>query len=132
MGLLPKSPAMRAQVQALSQSIAVDVHPVCNLQVVEYAASISTSPSEARKNWMKRFIRPGLEAFESQLGMFDQHPYCVGKTPGLADICLMPQLYNARRWGVEFADLPRIVGVEAACSMHPEFCAAHPDAVQPQ
>ena len=131
MDLLPKDPASRAQVQALAQSIAVDVHPVCNLGVVAYAASNSADPSQTREDWMKRFIRPGLQAFESLLGAFEQQPYCVGQTPGLADICLMPQLYNARRWGVEFADLPRVVAVEAACDKHPGFVAAHPDAVGP-
>jgi len=128
MGLLPQDPALRVQTQALAQSIAVDVHPVCNLQVVAYAASTAADPAQAREDWMKRFIRPGLEAFESLLGAFDQQPYCIGKEPGLADICLMPQLYNARRWGVDFADLPRIAAVEAACSQHPAFAAAHPDA----
>jgi len=131
MGLLPKDPASRAQVQALAQSIAVDVHPVCNLGVVAYAASGSADPSQVREDWMKRFIRPGLEAFESLLEAFEQQPFCVGQTPGLADICLMPQLYNARRWGVEFSDLPRVVAVEAACGGHPCFAAAHPDAVAP-
>ncbi|PCJ10199.1 MAG: maleylacetoacetate isomerase [Rhodobacteraceae bacterium] len=129
--LLPQDPARRAQVQALAQSIAVDLHPVCNLQVVAYAASLSANQTEARENWMKHFIRPGLQAFESLLGAFEQGPYCVGDTPGLADICLMPQLYNARRWGVEFSDLPRVIAVEATCAKHPAFVAAHPDKVRP-
>ncbi|WIY26538.1 maleylacetoacetate isomerase [Parasedimentitalea psychrophila] len=129
MGLLPKDPALRVQAQALAQCIAVDLHPVCNLQVVAYAASIAADPSVTREAWMARFIRPGLEAFESLLEAFEQQPYCTGKAPGLADICLMPQLYNARRWGVDFADLPRLVAVDAACSQHPAFAAAHPDAV---
>jgi len=129
MGLLPKDPASRVKAQALAQCIAVDLHPVCNLQVVAYAASIAADPSGAREAWMVRFIRPGLEAFESLLGAFDQQPYCTGEVPGLSDICLMPQLYNARRWGADFSDLPRVVAVEEACSQHPAFAEAHPDAV---
>jgi len=129
MDLLPKDPALRVQAQALAQSIAVDIHPVCNLGVVAYAASTAADPSAAREAWMARFIRPGLEAFESLLEALEQQPYCIGAMPGLGDICLMPQLYNARRWGVDFADLPRIVAVEAACAQHPAFAAAHPDAV---
>ena len=129
MGLLPEDPALRAQVQALAHSVAVDVYPVCNLQVVAHAASIAADQTGVREAWMARFIRPGLEAFESLLGAFDQQPYCVGQEPGLADICLMPQLYNARRWEVEFSDLSRIVAVEAACTQHPAFAAAHPDTV---
>ena len=131
MGLLPTDPAQRARVQALAHSIAVDIHPVCNLQVVGFAASKSDTPAEARVDWMKRFIRPGLQAFEVMLDDFDQSPYCVGKTPGLADICLMPQIYNARRWEVDISDLPRLLAVEAACAENPAFAAAYPDQVQP-
>ncbi|NIZ60244.1 maleylacetoacetate isomerase [Sedimentitalea sp. CY04] len=129
MGLQPENPALRVQVQALAHSIAVDIHPVCNLQVVAHAASIAADQTGVREFWMARFIRPGLEAFESLLGAFHQQPYCVGQEPGLADICLMPQLYNARRWEVDFSDLSRIVAVETACAQHPAFLAAHPDAV---
>lgn len=127
--LLPKDPALRVRAQALAQCIAVDLHPVCNLQVVAYAASIAADPSVTREAWMARFIRPGLEAFESLLEAFEPQPYCTSVAPGLADICLMPQLYNARRWEVDFADLPRLVAVEAACARHPAFAAAQPDAV---
>jgi maleylacetoacetate isomerase len=131
LGLLPADPAARAKIQALAYSIAVDIHPVCNLQVAAYAAQLTDNQTGVREAWMARFIRPGLEAFETLLGGFDQAPYCCGAKPGLADICLMPQLYNARRWEVGFADLPRIAGVEAACADNPAFAAAHPDAVRP-
>jgi maleylacetoacetate isomerase len=129
--LLPRDPAARAQAQALAHVIAVDLHPVCNLQVAAFAAKLTDNRDNVREQWMHRFIRPGLQAFETLLGAYNQTPYCCGDTPGLADICLMPQLYNARRWGVEIADLPRILAVEAACASHPAFAAAHPDAVQP-
>ena len=131
LGLLPADPAMRAKAQALAHSVAVDVHPVCNLQVAGFAAKLTDNRPGVREEWMARFIRPGLQAFEVLLAGFEQTPYCCGDTPGLADICLMPQLYNARRWQVEFADLPRIMAVEAACAENPAFSAAHPDAVQP-
>jgi maleylacetoacetate isomerase len=80
---------------------------------------------------MQHFIRPGLQAFETLLAGFDQNPYCTGSTPGLADICLMPQIYNARRWEADISDMPRLSAVEEACARHPAFAAAHPDAVQP-
>ncbi|MVO17757.1 maleylacetoacetate isomerase [Parasedimentitalea huanghaiensis] len=131
LGLLSQEPAARVQEQALAHSIAVDIHPVCNLQVVGYAAKIAATPDSAREDWMRRFIRPGLQAFEELLGAYQQVPFCTGSTPGLADICLIPQIYNARRWGVEIADLPRILQVEAACAEHPAFSAAHPDQVKP-
>jgi len=127
LGLLPDGPAERAQAQALAHAIAVDIHPVCNLQVASFAAELTDNRDGVRDEWMKRFIRPGLQAFETLLGAYDQTPYCCGDKPGLADICLMPQMYNARRWKVEIADLPRILAVEAACAQHPAFAAAHPD-----
>ena len=132
LGLLPADPAERVKVQALAHCVAVDVHPVCNLQVAAYAAKLTGNRDGVREGWMRRFIRPGLEAFEVLLAGFQQTPYCCGDQPGLADICLMPQLYNARRWEVEFDDLTRIVQVEAACADNPAFTAAHPDMARPQ
>ncbi|KPD13270.1 maleylacetoacetate isomerase [Phaeobacter sp. 11ANDIMAR09] len=131
LGLLPKDPAARVQVQALAHAIAVDLHPVCNLQVAKQATQLSGGAEGMPGNWMVHFIRPGLQAFEALLAGYDQNPYCTGDTPGLADICLMPQLYNARRWGADFSDMPRITAVETACAAHPAFAKAHPDAVNP-
>ncbi|WP_439140963.1 maleylacetoacetate isomerase [Planktotalea sp.] len=126
LGLLPSDPFERAKVTALAHSIAVDLHPVCNLSVMLHATG---GKEPGRTDWMKRFIRPGLEAFEALLGDFDQTPFATAAAPGLADICLMPQLYNANRWGVEYGDLSRIKAVEQACSDHNAFKAAHPDLV---
>lgn len=131
LGLLPKDPAARAQAQALAQSIAVDLHPVCNLSVATYATELTGGRDGVFAGWMNRFIRPGLQAFEHLLGGYDQTPYCCGDTPGLADICLMPQIYNAQRWGVDFSDLPRIQSAVKACTAHPAFVPAHPDQHQP-
>ena len=127
LGLLPKDAGQRAKVRALAHSVAVDVHPVCNLQVAKQATHLSGGAEDMPKAWMQHFIRPGLQAFEVLLSEFGQAPFCTGDAPGLADICLMPQLYNARRWEADFSDLPRICAVEAACAAHPAFAAAHPD-----
>ncbi|WP_170469565.1 maleylacetoacetate isomerase [Ruegeria arenilitoris] len=129
--LLPTEPAERAKSLALAQSIAVDVHPVCNLSVAQYAAALSENADDMPGEWMRHFIRPGLLAFETLLASFDQAPYCTGAKPGLADLCLVPQLYNARRWDVDLSGLPRILSVEAACAAHPSFAEAHPDANAP-
>ncbi|MDE4098449.1 maleylacetoacetate isomerase [Phaeobacter gallaeciensis] len=131
LNLLPKAPAERAKAQALAQSIAVDLHPVCNLAVARHATQLSGGREDMPKAWMQHFIRPGLQAFEALLAGFEQAPYCTGDAPGLADICLMPQIYNARRWEVDISDMPRLLAVEEACAQHPAFAAAHPDAVQP-
>lgn len=127
LNLLPKDPAARARVQALAHAIAVDIHPVCNLQVAAFAEELADGRPGARAAWMARFIRPGMQAFEQMLETFDQAPYCCGDTPGLVDICLMPQVYNAQRWNVNISDLSRLCGVAKACASHPAFAAAHPD-----
>jgi maleylacetoacetate isomerase len=132
LGLLSDDPAERARAQALAYAIAVDLHPVCNISVAAHATALSGGVEGMPGNWMKHFIRPGLLAFEALLTGFEQTPYCCGTAPGLADICLMPQLYNARRWEVDLSDMPRLLGVESACAAHPSFTAAHPDAVRPE
>lgn len=130
LGLLPQDPALRVKVRALAHAIAVDIHPVCNSSVAARAREIS-GREDGVERWMRRFIRPGMQAFETLLGTFTQSPYCCGTAPGLADICLMPQVYNARRWGVEIDDLARTTAVEQACATHPAFAAAYPDACKP-
>ncbi|QUJ78188.1 maleylacetoacetate isomerase [Sulfitobacter albidus] len=124
LGLLPTDPSGRAQVRALAQSIAVDLHPVCNLSVMLQATG---GQEPARNDWMRHFIPIGLDAFEALLTAFPQTAFAAGDAPGLADICLMPQLYNARRWGVAYSHLPRIAAVEVACNAHPAFQRAAPD-----
>jgi maleylacetoacetate isomerase len=130
LGLLPGEPDARARVRALAQAIAVDIHPVCNSSVVAHVVGL-TGQSDAREAWMARFIRPGLAAFETMLEGFDPAPYCCGDRPTLPDICLVPQRYNAHRWGVSVDDLPRQMTVADTCEAHPAFVAAHPDAVAP-
>lgn len=128
LGLLPADPVDRAHQRALAHSLAVDVHPVCNLSVAAHARDLTGGGTEAMRTWMQRFIRPGLVAFEALLGRrAPAAGYCCGVEPGLVDICLMPQLYNARRWEVALDDLPRTLAAESACAGHPAFAAAHPD-----
>ena len=123
MGLLPADPASRAKVQAAAHAIAVDLHPVCNLSVVGHATG---GQDPARTDWMRHFIRPGLQAFEALIAEHDGAPFACGHTPGLADICLMPQLYNATRWGADYSDLPRVNAVQTACAKLDAFKAAYP------
>ncbi|MDJ0612365.1 MAG: maleylacetoacetate isomerase [Rhizobiaceae bacterium] len=124
LSVLPDDPAEKLRVRSLAYTLAVDVHPVCNLSVVTYATK---GKEPQRSEWMRRFTRPGLEAFEAQLAGFKQAPFCVGNTPSLADICLIPQLYNARRWGVEIDDLSRILEVERVCASLDAFAKASPE-----
>ncbi len=124
LALLPDDPVERARVLALAMVIAVDLHPVCNLSVANRATG-GTDPGRAE--WMQAFIDKGLTAFEAMLDGFEQAPFCTGGRPGLADLCLFPQLYNADRWGVPLDGMPRIRGVREACDRLPAFADAHPD-----
>lgn len=124
LGLLPSDPAQRAQQTALAHAIAVDLHPVCNLSVASYA---TRGEEPARTQWMRHFITPRMAAFEQMLESFTQAPYCCGDTPSLADIVLMPQIYNAIRWGADYADCTRINAVAKACEALSAFANAHPD-----
>jgi maleylacetoacetate isomerase len=121
--LLPADPVGRARVRALSHAIAMDLHPVCNLRVARHAVEQSGG-AVTMEGWMQHFITPALHAFEADLEGGD---YCYGAGISLADICLMPQLYNARRWGVDLSPLPKIRRIEAVLEGHPAFVAAHPD-----
>lgn len=124
LGLLPSDPKEKAISRALAYSIAVDVHPICNLSVMRHATG---GQDPARTYWMHHFIRPGLVAFEKLLESSNNKRFCSGEEPGLADICLIPQLYNARRWKVDYSDLKRICTVENLCNKAPAFVRARPD-----
>ncbi|MEJ6393872.1 maleylacetoacetate isomerase [Gymnodinialimonas sp. 2305UL16-5] len=126
MRLLPTDdPARRAKVIALAHCLAVDVHPVCNRSVMEYATG---GAEPARTEWMQRFIGRGLRAFEILLADLDPAPFVTGAHPGLAEICLIPQLYNADRWGVDYDHCPGIKALQTTCNAHPAFQRAYPGA----
>ncbi|WP_370244249.1 maleylacetoacetate isomerase [Salipiger sp.] len=129
LSLRPADPAQTARMRAVLQAIACEIHPVCNLRVAAHAARL-TGRDETRAEWMQQFIRPGLVAIERMLD--EAGPFCMGASLTQADLALIPQLYNADRWGVDTSDLPKIARVAAACADLPAFQAAHPDAVLPQ
>ncbi|WP_353474373.1 maleylacetoacetate isomerase [Salipiger sp. H15] len=126
--LRPSEPAQAARMRAIAQAIACDLHPVCNLRVAAHAVAL-TGRDETRAEWMRHFIRPGLEAVEALLD--EAGPYCSGPTLTQADLCLIPQLYNAARWGVPTGDLPRITRVARACEGLGAFRKAAAEAMQP-
>ena len=125
--LLPDDAAGRARVRALAHSIALDIHPVCNLSVVSHVLDLAHGDDAMRVAWMRKFISQGLEAFEKLLDHPATGTFCHGDTPGLADICLIPQIYNAERWGVDMSGLGRIQAIRKACDPLPAFVNAHPD-----
>ena len=130
MGLLSDDPVDAALQRAAAHAIAVDIHPVCNVSVAAFAVSES-GKEETRQNWMARFIAPGLAAFETMIAPYAERRFAMTDQPSLVDICLMPQLYNADRWGVDYSMHPNIVKAAAACAAVPAFENAHPDRVKP-
>ena len=123
--LLPRDPVARAQVRAAALTIATDIHPVNNLRVVGKLKTMGHGQEETIA-WMNEWMLRGFASF-SQLIDADA-PFCFGTGPGLADLCLVPQLYNAHRWGCDLSPFPRLTEIEARCRDLPAFHAARPEA----
>ncbi|KZK87784.1 Maleylpyruvate isomerase [Pseudovibrio sp. W64] len=109
--LLPSTARERARVRALSHAIAMDIHPVCNLGVVQRIVELAGGDDQVKIDWMREFIAKGLDAFEQMLADGQSGKFCHGDQVGLADICLVPQVYNADRWGVDRSHLTRISAI---------------------
>tara|TARA_B100001093_G_C26651170_1_gene937550 strand:- start:161 stop:778 length:618 start_codon:yes stop_codon:yes gene_type:complete len=122
LSLLPNHPAGRAQVRALAYAIAMEIHPVCNLGVARFAVEQSQG-NITNEVWMKHFIQNGLAAYE---GMVIGTAFSYGESVTLADVCLMPQIYNAQRWGVDLDQFPKISTIKASLDTTPAFIAAYP------
>lgn len=129
-GFLPADPVGRARARALAHAIAMEIQPVCNLRVARHAVSLGGSAT--MEGWMRHFIALGLEGLEGLLAQGPALPFCHGTAPGLADICLVPQVYNARRWEVDLAPFPLLSAIAARCEALPAFADAHPDRARPQ
>lgn len=124
-GFLPTDPLGRARVRALAMAVAMDIQPVCNLRVVRYAVAQSDGRI-AQADWMRHFIAAGLQAVEAMLPP-EADRFCHGNAVSLADICLVPQVYNARRWGVDLQAMPLISSIDAHLATLPEFRRAAPE-----
>lgn len=126
--LLPAAPRDRARVRALAQLVACDIHPLNNLRVLQYLEREYNAPQSERDAWVKHWIVEGFRAFEAMLVEdLSRGEFCEGDTPGIADCCLIPQVYNARRFGVDLDPYPTIRQIEAACLALPAFEAAKPE-----
>ena len=127
--LLPRDPVARARVRAFALAIAAEVHAVQNLKVLNRVKALGHSQEEANA-WAHDTIAEGLAACEAlaRAGGGSGGPFLFGAAPGLADLCLVPQIYNARRVAVDLTALPRLLAAEAACLTLPAFTEAAPEA----
>lgn len=123
--LLPADPFDRAQVRAMAQIVASDIHPVNNLRILRALTELGVD-EPGREAWIGRWITDGFTALET---MVVRHGagYAFGETPTLADCCLVPQVYNAERFKTDLAPFPALRAVAARCAEHPAFAAAHPN-----
>jgi maleylpyruvate isomerase len=125
--LLPADPLERAHVRAFAQVIACEIHPLQNLRVLKYLADEFGADAAATTKWLTRWLTEGLETCEALLAKRDRDSaFCFGDTPGLADICLVPQVFSAERFGVDISHLTRIAAIHARCEALAAFADAHP------
>lgn len=126
--LLPPDPGDRARVRGLAQMVACDIHPLNNSRVQKYLVAELGLGDEQKLAWYRHWITLGFEAIEARL---DQDGYtgrfCHGDTVGLADLCLVPQVYNAERFGCDVSVFPTITRINAACLELDAFLRATPE-----
>jgi maleylacetoacetate isomerase len=126
--LIPADPDARAAAIACALVIAADVHPLNNLRVMRRLKEMGVDEA-GRSAWTRHWIAEGFAALEAMAG---DAPFLGGDAPGVADLFLVPQMYNARRFETPLDAYPRLVAIDAACTVLPAFAAAHPDAVAPK
>ena len=126
--LLPATPEARARVRAIAQAIACDIHPLNNLRVLKYLTATLGASEEARNAWYRHWVERGLAALETELAADSRTgAFCHGETPTLADICLVPQLANARRYAFSIETCPTLGRIESHCLALQAFAGAAPD-----
>lgn len=124
--LLPKDALGRAHVRALAQLIACEIHPLNNLRVLKYLVREMKVSEEAKNTWYRHWVRAGLEAYEKELQRLPAATFSFGDTPTLADCCLVPQIFNGKRFDVDFSGLARTMAAFDACMKLPAFQKAQP------
>lgn len=125
--VLPGNATERAHIRGLAYDIACDVHPVNNLRVLKYLEKQLGLSAEQRQEWYLHWVALGLEAFEQQLIAYNKEgDFCYGTQPTLADVCLIPQVFNAHRFGYNTDHLQRVSKAVQACAQLPAFIQAQP------
>lgn len=124
--LLPEDPAGRAKVRWMAELIVADIHPVNNLRIGAYLRNNLGQGDQVVAVWMRHWMEQGFIALE-ELVRLNGGLFCHGDAPSLADICLVPQMYNARRFDLDLTEFPTLVTIDARCRDLPAFASAHPD-----
>jgi maleylacetoacetate isomerase len=124
--LVPADPAEGAHVRSLALAVACDIHPLNNLRVLKYLRGPLGVSEEAKDEWYRHWVAEGLAALED-MARPNAGAFLFGDAPTIADICLVPQLYNARRFSVPLIDYPTLRRADETASAHTAFAAAHPD-----
>ena len=125
--LLPADPLDRAEVRALANIVACDIHPLNNLRVLNYLKVELQVKDEQKNAWYRHWIEQGFDALETRLDSLGSRDYCFSARPGLADVLLVPQVYNARRFRVDMSRYPRIEQIEQHCLSLDAFARAVPE-----
>jgi maleylacetoacetate isomerase len=124
--LLPVDPHAKALVRSFALHIAADIHPLNNLRVLNFLTTNLRISEADKKTWYDHWIHTGLNALEKQLLTLPEYKYCFGDTPTLADICLVPQMFNARRFNCDISPFKRLMAIDDHCQKHPAFQKAWP------
>ncbi len=123
--LLPQKPIDRAWVRALAMDIAIDIHPIGNLRVLRYLMKNLGVSAQDKDAWSRHWILLGLESLEKQLSKASpMNRFACGDQPGLVDICLVPQIFNALSAGIEMNNYPRLMAIYQECMTLPAFINA--------
>lgn len=128
---VPRDPVGRAQALGRALTIACDIHPLNNLRVLRRLGSQLGADSDARDEWYRHWVIEGFDALEAMAMLRDDGPFLGGAAPDISDICLVPQMYNARRFALDTDRWPRLAAADAAAQAMEAFAAAHPDRVKP-
>ncbi|MCF6434304.1 MULTISPECIES: maleylacetoacetate isomerase [Pseudoalteromonas] len=122
--LLPNDPWQKAQVRNFCYAIACDIHPIDNLRVLKYLSQELNVDDEQKNTWYRHWVIEGFKKLEAMLG---DSPFCFGDKPTLADVCLVPQVFNALRFKVDMTPFPKIAAIYQRCNEMAAFSDAAPE-----
>jgi maleylpyruvate isomerase len=126
--LLPGDPAARARVRAIALDVACEIHPLNNMRVLKYLTGKLGVSEEDKNAWYRHWVETGLAAIEARLAASPlTGRFCHGAHPSLAECCLVPQVFNARRFNCQLDHVPTVVRIDAECRTLPAFVAAAPE-----